>query len=78
MLQVSFDAKGDLEIVASKTSSPNDFDFLVGNWKIHNKKLKTRLNNCTEWFEFEASGICHKILNGFGNTDRYITELNGA
>jgi hypothetical protein len=61
----------DLEIVASKTSSEKDFDFYLGHWKIHNKKLKTRLNNDTEWEEFEATCDFHKILGGMGNTDYY-------
>src|SRR5262247_3098701 len=64
MSQLSFTPTGDLEVIPSKTSSNNDFDFLVGEWKIRNKKLKTRLNNCAEWLEFDATGACHKILNG--------------
>jgi hypothetical protein len=67
----------DLNIVAAKNSSPADFDFLSGKWRIHNRKLKTRLNNCTEWIEFEASGECRKVLNGFGNTDSFKTEFEG-
>ena len=31
--KLSFDEKGDLKITASATSSPSDFDFLVGKWK---------------------------------------------
>jgi hypothetical protein len=77
MSQLSFTPTGDLEVIPSKTSSNNDFDFLVGEWKIRNKKLKTRLNNCAEWLEFNATGSCHKILNGFGNTDQFITEFDG-
>jgi hypothetical protein len=77
MEQQSFNAAGDFNIVASKSSSPNDFEFLVGPWNIHNRKLKTRLNNCREWTEFEAFGKCRKILNGFGNIDDFRTEFNG-
>jgi len=68
----------DLNIIASENSSPDDFDFLVGKWRIHNKKLNKRLAGCDEWTEFEASGECRKILNGFGNTDSFKTELDGA
>src|SRR5881398_3617463 len=31
--KVNFDEKGELKITASATSSPNDFDFLVGKSK---------------------------------------------
>jgi hypothetical protein len=71
------DANNDLNIVASANSSPSDFDFFTGKWKIHNRKLKTRLNNCTEWIEFEAFGECRKILNGLGNSDSFKTEFGG-
>ena len=68
----------DLNIVASSTSSPEDFDFLTGKWKIHNRKLKTRLNNCIDWVEFEADCECRKILKGFGNCDSFKTEFDGT
>ena len=78
MSQLPFNSTGELEIVASNTSSREDFNFLIGRWKIHNRKLKTRLNNDDEWFEFEATCECRKILNGFGNTDQFLTEFDGV
>src|SRR6266568_4539511 len=50
--KLSFDSHGDLKITASSTSSPNDFDFLVGKWKMHNRRLNKRLENCKDWTEF--------------------------
>jgi hypothetical protein len=67
----------DLNIIAAATSSPDDFDFLVGKWRIDNRKLNERLADCDEWTEFKASGECRKILNGFGNTDSFITDFDG-
>lgn len=78
MEQESFNPFGDLEIVPSKSSSHNDFDFYIGKWKIHNRKLKTRLNNCREWVEFEAMDDCYKILKGFGNINQYRTTFDGV
>ena len=78
MEQQSFNPAGDLEIVPSKSSSPQDFDFWIGKWRIHNRKLKTRLNNCMEWIEFEATGEAFKILNGFGNFDQYRAKFDGV
>ena len=46
--KISFDDKGDLKITASATSSPNDFDFLVGKWNMHNRHLNKRLANCRD------------------------------
>lgn len=64
-------------ITASANSSENDFDFMIGKWKIRNRKLKTRLNNCDEWTEFEADQECKKILNGFGNIDNFDSAFDG-
>jgi len=43
--KVEIDAKGNLQITASPTSSASDFDFLVGKWKMHNRHLNKRLEN---------------------------------
>jgi len=42
----------------------NDFDFLVGNWKMRHRRLKERLNRCTKWEELEGSAVGKKLLNG--------------
>lgn len=78
MTPIPLNSTGELEIVASETSSHTDFDFLFGRWIIQNKRLKTRLNNNHQWIEFEATGECRKILQGFGNTDQFITEFDGV
>jgi hypothetical protein len=50
----------------------NDFDFLVGNWKVHHRTLKGRLKGSTEWDEFDGEMVDRKILNGLGNLDENI------
>src|SRR6185436_4509489 len=47
--QLHFDSAGALAIQASATSSEHDFDYLVGNWKLQNRKLKSRLTHSDEW-----------------------------
>jgi hypothetical protein len=77
MVNALVTSSGELEITPSSTSSQNDFDFLGGKWTMHNKRLKTRLNNCTEWIEYESTdenfGV---ILNGIGNMDIFKTAYN--
>ena len=75
---IDIDAQGNLIINASTASSKEDFDFYVGKWQLYNKKLKTRLNNCTEWIEFESTQEMYKILNGLGNIDNYLATLNNV
>src|SRR6516165_3633563 len=62
--KMTFDAKGNLALTASATSSANDFDFLVGKWKMHNRHLDRRLENCKDWTEFDSSDENTKILGG--------------
>ena len=47
----------------------NDFDFLIGTWKVHHRRLRERLKGSTEWEEFEGDTVDRKILNGLGNLD---------
>jgi hypothetical protein len=76
--KLSFDANGDLKIAASATSSPSDFDFLVGKWKMHNRRLNKRLENCKDWTEFDSYDENWKILSGTADTDIYsTTEMPG-
>ena len=77
MPTLSFSKTGELIVTPSNSSSENDFDFMVGKWKIRNRKLKERLNNCDAWIEFEARQEFKKILNGFGNIDSFKTEFDG-
>ena len=74
---LNFDTKGDLIIKASPTSSSNDFNYLIGNWKLKNRKLKSRLTNSTEWVEFESKVEMYQILGGNGNIDKYTDTASG-
>src|SRR4029450_2588989 len=76
--KLNFDQNGELIITASPTSSPSDFDFLVGKWKMHNRRLNKRLEDCKEWTEFESSDENWKILSGTADMDTYsTTEMPG-
>src|SRR5690242_11652575 len=35
----------------------HDFDFLIGNWKAHVRRLPDRLNNSNVWVEYEGIPI---------------------
>ena len=77
MENIQFNTEGALLTAPSFTSNQHDFDFLEGRWDVYNRKLKTRLNGCTEWEEFTATQELRIILQGLGNTDRFITTING-
>ena len=48
-----------------------DFDFLMGRWKVANRKLRERLKGSADWEEFEATSVARVLLNGLGNEDEF-------
>ena len=74
---VNFDSSGDLIIKASPTSSSKDFDYLIGSWKLKNRKLKSRLTNSAEWIDYESKVEMYQILDGNGNIDKYTDTATG-
>src|SRR5262245_19136904 len=49
----------------------HDFDFLIGTWKVHNRRLTQRLAGSTTWEEFEGTSTARSIWGGGGNMDEY-------
>jgi hypothetical protein len=61
----------------SETSGVYDFDFLVGRWKVHHRRLKERLAGSKDWVEFEGTSEARKILGGCGNMDDNVLNVPG-
>ena len=60
-------------------STPNDFDFIIGSWRVKHCRLKERLVGCKEWVEFDGDSSTRKILGGLGNLeDNYLALPEGA
>jgi hypothetical protein len=55
-----------------------DFDFWMGAWKIHNRRLRERLKGSSQWDEFEATSVVRSLLGGVGNEDEYRTDFAGG
>jgi hypothetical protein len=54
-----------------------DFDFWMGSWNVHNKRLRERLQGCTQWDEFQATSIARPLPGGIGNEDEFRADLKG-
>ena len=54
---------------ASDLSGLHDFDFFVGEWRTHSRRLKERLAGSTEWEEFEGTIVSRRLMEGFANVD---------
>jgi hypothetical protein len=52
----------------------HDFDFLIGSWKIHLKRLMHPLTGNTTWVEFDGTARASKILGGRANMDEVSVE----
>ena len=50
----------------------HDFDFLVGNWQIQNRRLVKRLQNNNDWESFNATTLNRTLPAGIGNYDDFI------
>lgn len=57
------------------TSTPQDFDFLIGHWRVSHRRLKERLLGCEDWETFEGSCHLRPLLGGLGNIDDNVLAL---
>lgn len=60
------------------TSTPQDFDFFIGDWKVRHRRLKERLLGCDEWEHFDGQCRMWPLLAGSGNVDDSLLELPGG
>lgn len=58
-------------------SSPNDFDFVIGDWTVKHRRLKERLVGSEDWIEFDGTMSTRKILGGDGNLEDNFLDLPG-
>jgi hypothetical protein len=59
---------------APERDGQHDFDFEMGNWKAHLKRLDHPLTGSKKWIEFDGTFSAHKIWNGRANIEE--VELN--
>ena len=69
-------------LVASPAQNPaatlrdgsHDFDFEIGSWKIHLKKLMHPLTGSTIWVEFDGTSVTRKIWDGRSQIEEFETD----
>jgi hypothetical protein len=54
----------------------HDFDFLIGDWKVHVRRLPDRLNNFNTWDEYDGISNHHKLLDSNANFEQF--EVSSA
>ncbi len=56
----------------------HDFDFEIGTWKIHLKKLLHPLTGSHDWVEFEGTSYTQPVWNGRANLEQFETSSSAG
>ena len=56
-------------------ASVRDFNFLIGDWNVHNRRLKRRLAHSDALLEFEATDSFRALPGGPGTEEHYATDF---
>ena len=75
-------------LAQNKTSPPaasekahdgqHDFDFELGHWNIHLKKLQHPLTGATTWVEFDGTSVTQKLWDGRAQIEQFETDGTGG
>ena len=57
-----------------KRDGQHDFDFEVGRWKIHLKRLQHPLTGSTTWIEFDGTSVTRKVWDGRADLEEFETD----
>ncbi|HZD76729.1 MAG TPA: hypothetical protein VE218_06980 [Acidobacteriaceae bacterium] len=65
-------------MVAAQTVQANgqhdgqhDFDFYIGKWRLHNRRLVHPLTGSKQWVEFDGTSVARKLWDGRANVDEF-------
>lgn len=56
-------------------SGAGAFDFLLGHWRVSHRRLRRRLQGCTDWDTFDGTTQVWPVLDGLGNVDDNVLHL---
>jgi hypothetical protein len=52
----------------------HDFDFLIGDWKAHVRRLPDRLNGSHTWVTYDGEDHHHKVLTSNANLEEFVVD----
>ena len=64
----------DVAAASSERDGQHDFDFEIGSWKIHLKRLANRLSGSKEWVEFDGTSVTRKLWDGRSQIEEFETD----
>jgi hypothetical protein len=68
-------ARAQAPAPAPEASAPHDgqhdFDFVIGRWKAHLRKLLHPLTGSTDWVEYDGSSVMTRMWDGRANMEEF-------
>lgn len=62
------------QTASAERDGRHDFDFEVGSWKIHLKKLMHPLTGSNTWVEFDGTSVTRKVWDGRSQIEEFETD----
>jgi hypothetical protein len=76
--QNSGTAKAESHTAVIERDGQHDFDFELGSWKIHLKRLVHPLTGSTTWVEFDGTSVTRKVWDGRSQIEEFETDSPAA
>ena len=70
----SGEPKTKIQQASRERDGQNDFDFEIGTWKTHLKRLLHPLSGSTTWVEYEGTTVVRKVWNGRANLVELVAD----
>ena len=67
-------SKTSVQQTPTERDGQHDFDFEIGNWKIHLKRLLHPLTGATTWVEFDGTSVTRKVWDGRAQLEEFETD----
>jgi len=61
--------------MTSAAAPASDFDFEFGRWRVHHRRLATRLAGADDWEEFPGTSETRPVLGGNGNIEDNVLHI---
>jgi hypothetical protein len=62
----------------ARRDGQHDFDFEIGTWKTHVRRLLRPLTGSTSWIEMDGTSVVRKVLNGRANLVELVADGPGG
>jgi hypothetical protein len=70
-------AKTGVQHALSERDGQHDFDFEIGTWKTHLRRLVHPLTHSTTWIEYDGTTLVRKVWNGRANLVELAADGHG-